>query len=149
MAFVGRCTAALDRRDRRSGLRLGHVRNPTWDVKSPTWGVIQGWTLRGASSSSAIGLGHRLLGGSQLLVLLLLAQSGLLGHQWEGAAADGASDGADPRGARSPRIFDDMVQSFPRIEGGGFDHDFYIEDEPKHKEKAVALTAQTATAGRS
>jgi hypothetical protein len=49
---------------------------------------------------------------------------------------------AEGRFSAPPMTFEDMVQNFLRIEGGGFDHPKYIAEERVYKEKAVALTKQ-------
>jgi hypothetical protein len=41
-----------------------------------------------------------------------------------------------------PLTFEQMVQNFLRIEGGGFDHPHYIAEERVYKEEAVALAAK-------
>lgn len=50
--------------------------------------------------------------------------------------------------AAPPLSFDEMVQNFRRIGGGGFDHHHYIDDERVYKEKAVSLAAELLAAAR-
>lgn len=50
--------------------------------------------------------------------------------------------------AAPPLTFDEMVQNFLRIEGGGFEHAKYIDEERVYKEKAVALAANLLGADR-
>lgn len=49
---------------------------------------------------------------------------------------------AKGRYSAPPMTFEDMVQNFLRIEGGGFEHPKYIAEERVYKEKAVALAGQ-------
>ncbi len=50
--------------------------------------------------------------------------------------------------AAPPLSFDDMVQNFLRIEGGGFDHPHYVAEERVYKEEAVALAADLLASAR-
>lgn len=49
---------------------------------------------------------------------------------------------AEGRFSAPPMTFEDMVQNFLRIEGGGFDHAKYDADERVYKEKAAALAKE-------
>lgn len=46
-----------------------------------------------------------------------------------------------------PLTFDEMVENFHRIEGGGFERQHYIDEERVYKENAVALAAKLLAPG--